>query len=39
MEAEVATRLKEIGVDPRTVVLAKKADPASVGAPRPSEPK
>ena len=33
---EVATRLKEITVDPKTVVLAKVVDAASVGAPKPS---
>jgi dipeptidyl aminopeptidase/acylaminoacyl peptidase len=32
---EVVARLKEITVDPKTVVLAKKADPNSVGAPKP----
>jgi dipeptidyl aminopeptidase/acylaminoacyl peptidase len=36
MTPEVAARLKEIAVDPKTVVLAKKADPAAVGAPRPT---
>jgi dipeptidyl aminopeptidase/acylaminoacyl peptidase len=30
---EVMTRLKEITVDPKTVVLAPKVDPAAVGAP------
>jgi dienelactone hydrolase len=34
--AEVAARLKEITVDPKTVVLARKVDPAAVGAPRPT---
>jgi len=34
--AEVATRLKEITVDPKTVLLAKKVDPSSVGLPRPT---
>src|SRR5262249_16617497 len=29
-------RLKEITVDPKTVVLAKKVDPNSVGAPKPA---
>jgi hypothetical protein len=33
---EVAARLKEITVDPKTVVLAKKVDPNAVGAPRPA---
>jgi dienelactone hydrolase len=33
MTEEVATRLKEITVDPKTVTLTKKLDPASVGAP------
>ncbi len=32
---EVALRLKEITVDPKTVVLAKKVDAAAVGAPKP----
>jgi len=32
---EVVARLKEITVDPKTVVLAKKVDPAAVGAPKP----
>jgi hypothetical protein len=36
METEVAARLKDITVDPRTVVLVKKVDPASVTAPRPA---
>jgi dienelactone hydrolase len=35
MTSEVATRLKEITVDPKTVMLAKKVDPTSVGAPKP----
>ena len=30
---EVVARLKEITVDPKTVVLSKKADPAAVGTP------
>lgn len=34
--AEEVARLKEISVDPKTVVLAKKIDAASVGAPKPS---
>lgn len=33
---EVAARLKEITVDPKTVVVAKKVDPNSVGAPKPA---
>jgi len=33
---EVAARLKEITVDPKTVVLAKKVDPDSIGAPKPA---
>jgi dipeptidyl aminopeptidase/acylaminoacyl peptidase len=33
---EVTARLKEITVDPKTVVLAKKVDANSVGAPKPS---
>lgn len=36
--ADVAKRLEEITVDPRTVVLAKPVDTASVGAPRPAVP-
>ncbi|HYN42386.1 MAG TPA: S9 family peptidase [Thermoanaerobaculia bacterium] len=32
---EVVARLKEITVDPKTVVLAKKVDTAAVGAPKP----
>src|SRR5262249_33990208 len=32
--AEAVARLKEISVDPKTVVLAKKVDANSVGAPR-----
>ena len=32
---EVVTRLGEITVDPKTVVLVKKVDAASVGAPKP----
>jgi dipeptidyl aminopeptidase/acylaminoacyl peptidase len=34
--AEEVARLKEISVDPKTVVLAKKIDAASVGAPKPA---
>jgi dipeptidyl aminopeptidase/acylaminoacyl peptidase len=33
---ESVTRLKEITVDPKTVVLAKKVDAAAVGLPRPA---
>lgn len=33
---EVVARLKEVTVDPKTVVLAKKVDPANVGAPKPA---
>jgi dipeptidyl aminopeptidase/acylaminoacyl peptidase len=33
---EVVARLKEVTVDPKTVVLAKKVDPNSVGAPKPA---
>lgn len=33
---EVTARLNEITVDPKTVVLAKKVDPASVGVPKPA---
>jgi len=33
---EVTERLKEITVDPKTVVLAKKVDAARVGAPKPA---
>jgi dienelactone hydrolase len=33
---EEVARLKEITVDPKTVVLAKKIDPASIGAPKPA---
>jgi dipeptidyl aminopeptidase/acylaminoacyl peptidase len=33
---EEVARLKEITVDPKTVVLAKKVDPGSVGVPRPA---
>lgn len=32
---EVVARLKEITVDPKSVVLAKKVDAAAVGAPKP----
>ena len=50
MTPEVAARLKEITVDPKTVALAKKVDPAAVGAaeaappiwrpaPRPTRPR
>jgi dipeptidyl aminopeptidase/acylaminoacyl peptidase len=33
---EVVARLKEVTVDPKTVVLVKKVDPNSVGAPKPA---
>ncbi|MCW5977408.1 MAG: prolyl oligopeptidase family serine peptidase [Bryobacteraceae bacterium] len=33
---EVVARLKEITVDPKTVVLAAKVDPSSVSAPKPA---
>ncbi|HEY6273614.1 MAG TPA: S9 family peptidase, partial [Terriglobales bacterium] len=33
---EVMVRLKEVTVDPKTVVLAKKIDPNAVGAPKPA---
>ncbi len=36
MTPEVATRLTEITVDPKTVVLTKKVDTASVGTPKPA---
>ncbi len=35
---EVTKRLEEITVDPKTVVLAKRVDAASVGAPKPAVP-
>jgi hypothetical protein len=38
MPSDVSTRLGEISVDPRTVVLAKKVDSAAVGAPKPVHP-
>jgi dipeptidyl aminopeptidase/acylaminoacyl peptidase len=34
--AEEVARLKEITVDPRTVVLAKKVDAGTIGAPKPA---
>ena len=34
MTPEVAERLKEITVDPKTVVLARKVDPETVGTPK-----
>jgi dipeptidyl aminopeptidase/acylaminoacyl peptidase len=34
--AEEVARLKEITVDPKTVILAKKVDAGSVGAPKPA---
>ncbi|HZU30881.1 MAG TPA: alpha/beta fold hydrolase [Candidatus Angelobacter sp.] len=33
---EVVARLKEVTVDPKTVVLAKKVDASSVGVPKPA---
>lgn len=33
---EEVARLKEITVDPKTVVLAKKVDPGTIGTPKPS---
>jgi dipeptidyl aminopeptidase/acylaminoacyl peptidase len=36
MTPEVAARLKEITVDPKTVKLTKKVDTAAVGAPKPA---
>jgi dipeptidyl aminopeptidase/acylaminoacyl peptidase len=36
MTPEVAARLKEITVDPKTVVLTKKVETAAVGAPKPA---
>ena len=36
MTPEVAKRLTEITVDPKTVVLTKKVDAAAVGTPRPT---
>ena len=36
MKPEVATRLGEITVDPKTVVLTKSVDPSSVGLPKPA---
>src|SRR6185503_19473642 len=33
---EVVARLKEVTVDPKTVVLAKKVDPGNVGVPKPA---
>jgi dienelactone hydrolase len=38
MTPEVATRLKEISVDPKTVTLTKKVDVSSVSAPEPAAP-
>ena len=36
MTAEVATRLKEIRVDPKTVTLSKRLDLSRIGVPRPA---
>jgi dipeptidyl aminopeptidase/acylaminoacyl peptidase len=38
MTDEVAQRLLEITVDPKTVVLAKKVDASAVGLPKPASP-
>jgi len=38
MPADVATRLKEITVDPKTVTLAKKVDTTAVGLPKTAQP-
>jgi len=38
MSPEVATRLTEITVDPKTVKLTKAIDSAAVGLPQPSQP-
>ena len=38
MTPEVATRLKEITVDPKTVTLQKKVETASVGLPKAARP-
>ena len=38
VKPEVATRLQEITVDPKTVTLQKKIDAGSVAAPKPSSP-
>jgi dienelactone hydrolase len=38
MTPEVGTRLKEITVDPKTVVLARKVDAGSVGVPKIATP-
>jgi dipeptidyl aminopeptidase/acylaminoacyl peptidase len=38
MTPEVATRLKEITVDPKTVVLARKVDAGAVGVPKIATP-
>jgi dipeptidyl aminopeptidase/acylaminoacyl peptidase len=35
---EVSARLKALTVDPKTVTLTKKVDPASVGVPKPAMP-
>jgi dipeptidyl aminopeptidase/acylaminoacyl peptidase len=34
MPTEVAAKLKDLTVDPKTVMLAKKADPSAVGVPK-----
>jgi dipeptidyl aminopeptidase/acylaminoacyl peptidase len=38
MPENVSTRLKELAVDPKTVVLAKKVDASAVAAPMPEKP-
>ena len=38
MPPDVATRLKEITVDPKSVTLPKTIDPSAVSAPKPSVP-
>ena len=36
MPADVSARLKEITVDPKTVVLTRKLDPSAIGVPKPA---
>jgi dipeptidyl aminopeptidase/acylaminoacyl peptidase len=36
MPADVSARLKEITVDPKTVVLTRKVDPSAIGVPKPA---
>ena len=38
MPPDVATRLKEITVDPKTVTVKKEVEPASIGVPKPAVP-